>query len=164
MCNCCVQLNPAQVLHDLQHGHQRITASAKVLPPGSVSPIPQEFRNNAAHWLPWACQYFDPFGLAAKAYSLATTIIPEVQDLRHDPLAFSFRLATDLPLEDDVRQELLECCTASDRLRMELDLIRKLQGRDDLHCLSCGEHVAACRDVFAMSEEGTSGVFVNEHG
>ena len=160
----CAQLNLAQVIHDFEHGHQRITADAKVLPPGTVPPTPQEFRDNAAYWSPWACRCFDAFDLAAKAYTVATAIIPEVQDLRQDPLAFSYRLATDLPLEGDVRQKLLECCTAADRLRMELDIIKNLERRGDLCCSSCGEHIAACRDVFAMSEEGTSGVFVNQHG
>lgn len=78
-----------------------------------------------------------------------------------DPLRLSYWLAINLPFDTEVRQNLLEQCTALDRLRTELVHIKDLS---KLVCAHCFALITHADDLVTMSEEGTSGIFVNPAG
>lgn len=108
-----------------------------------------------------------------------------------DPVAFSFRLAANLPLDDELRQRLLAADTLVDRcvlgsdsspfdftrsyipssrsrhtisLRLLLALLKESATRR-LCCARCRRPLAAKPAVFSVpGAEGTVGAYVNAHG
>lgn len=81
-----------------------------------------------------------------------------------DPVAFSFRLASSLPLDDFKRQQLLSTESIVYRLKLELDLLRTTAGRK-LCCAGCENALAKKTAVFSVpGAEGTVGNYSNPAG
>ncbi|KAK9812881.1 hypothetical protein WJX72_005161 [[Myrmecia] bisecta] len=123
--------------------------------------VPREVRALCTYWGPWAHRPFDAYRLAASAQRLFACLAPKARPFCGDPLELSYWLASNLPLKDETRQQLLECLSAVERLALEVHLMSKMS---NLHCRVCGAQIASARDMLVMSEEGTSGVFVNNYG
>lgn len=81
---------------------------------------------------------------------------PQAKEFQGDPLDLSYWLASNLPLEDDTRQKLLEAGSAAERLRSEIDLLHNMAV---LHCRGCHSQVSHCKvpfgTVFALDHNGT---------
>lgn len=78
-----------------------------------------------------------------------------------DPLGLSYWIAINLPFDIGVRQLLLKQHTVLDRLRTELEHIKDLS---KLVCAQCLAVITYSDHMLTMSEEGTSGIFVNPSG
>lgn len=78
-----------------------------------------------------------------------------------DAVQLSYRVATDLVMDDRTRQHLLDMPSCVQRLRLELTLLERA---DILRCRACRCRIARKSDALNMSTEGIVGVFVNEHG
>ena len=144
-----------------------LISQVEILPDMLLSRIPRPVREKSAFWLRWAHKPFDVFYLSSKARELYECLVPQhelVQDAHFGkPVQFSFYLASVLPLSSERQQNLLECATASERLLREIRIMSKMIG-NRLSCQTCSTVVALAKDVFRMSSEGISGVFVNTHG
>ncbi|XP_038054196.1 protein cereblon-like isoform X2 [Patiria miniata] len=77
------------------------------------------------------------------------------------PSDFSFWVASNLPLNDTQRLKLLQINCPVQRLRLELDTLRKCTM---LTCTDCGQDIAKKSDVFSMSLDGPMAAYVNPGG
>lgn len=77
------------------------------------------------------------------------------------PLAFSYWLSHNLPLQLWQRQELLQAPHAAQRLRQ---IIQLMQGLDRLTCEACHAPLATTHDILPLGQQGVGGIFVNAHG
>ncbi len=88
----------------------------------------------------------------------------DTADISVEPVAFSFRLAANLPLDDKARQELLSMQSAVYRLRKEIKLLKDTSERR-LCCAGCGNPVASKAAVFSVpGAEGTVGAYSHPAG
>ncbi|KAL3153029.1 hypothetical protein ABBQ38_012053 [Trebouxia sp. C0009 RCD-2024] len=152
-----LQLNLDLLQHNqsLSHTQQTITADAP------VSHIPSEAKQGVAFWPAHIWARYNAFQLAKEAMNHFIMMAPRVRQLHMEPVAVSYWLASNLPLEDDTRQRLLEAPTVVERLKNELALMQRMAS---LRCRFCMTQVAFASDVVSMSSEGTGGAFVNSHG
>uniref|UniRef100_F6YX11 Protein cereblon n=1 Tax=Ciona intestinalis TaxID=7719 RepID=F6YX11_CIOIN len=74
---------------------------------------------------------------------------------------FSFWVVTMVPLSVERRLFLLQLQSAVQRLRCELNLLRK---STTLHCSHCSLRIAERKDVFSMSTSGPMAAYVNPGG
>lgn len=148
-------------LYSLQHGQDLSQAQQTITADVAPTYIPPEAGQGIAYWPLRVWNRYDAFGLAQEATSLFNAMAPKVRQLQGDPLALSYWLASNLPLEDDTRQRLLEAPTVVERLKNEVALMQRMTS---LRCRYCMTEVASARDVLSMSNEGTGGAFVNSHG
>ena len=98
-----------------------------------------------------------------------------------NPVDLSYWVIQNLPLDDELRLQLLSINNPNQRLRAELSILqrvifRKKQIRntflfdfrvlqcESLCCRECDYAVARQSDVFAMSKVGPQGVYVNPFG
>lgn len=134
-------------------------ATVRVLPDAEAQHLPREAVSGHAHLPPWAWRACDAFQLAEAARTAFASISPEGA-CGDTPLALSFWLAANLPLDDAARQRLLECTSAAERLYDIVHIMAALQ----LRCCECDVELAHAKDVINMSEEGIAALFVNPHG
>ncbi|GAB5032748.1 protein cereblon [Nannochloropsis oceanica] len=88
----------------------------------------------------------------------------DIAGLTVEPVAFSFRLAANLPLDDIARQELLSMESAVYRLRKEIELLKNTAERR-LCCAGCDNPMASKDAVFSVpGAEGTVGAYSNPAG
>jgi len=81
-----------------------------------------------------------------------------------EPVAFSFRLAANLPLDDKARQELLSMESVVYRLRKEIKLLKDT-AESKLCCAECENPLARKAAVFSVpGAEGTVGAYSNPAG
>lgn len=81
-----------------------------------------------------------------------------------EPVAFSFRLAANLPLEDKTRQALLSMDSVVYRLRKEIKLLRDT-AESKICCAGCANPLASKAAVFSVpGAEGTVGAYSNGAG
>jgi cereblon len=85
----------------------------------------------------------------------------DLQTMPKEPTEFSFWLASNLPLDDGHKLQLLGLDHCVQRLRCELSLMQRCTA---LCCKNCGLRIAEKRDVFCMAEEGPMGAYVNPGG
>ena len=78
-----------------------------------------------------------------------------------EPIALSYWVGINLPLDDAQRLEILDFDCAIQRLRYELVLIDKCQ---ILCCRRCNSEIGAQKDIFSMSTEGPQNAYVNTGG
>jgi hypothetical protein len=145
-----------------------LMSEVEILPDVLPSQIPKPVREDSSFWCGWAHKPFNVFYLSSRAKDLYESLVPHheiVQDAHFGsmPVQFSFYIASVLPLSSERQQLLLECPTASERLLGEIRIMSKMIG-NRLSCQTCNTSVALAKDVFRMSSEGISGVFVNTHG
>lgn len=83
-----------------------------------------------------------------------------------DPMAFSFWMASNLPLSDFERLDLLELqCTSKRLLRILKKVTHQREVEMPIQCSQCGEKLSTVDEMFTvLGAEGTTGAYVNEHG
>ncbi|EFN59238.1 hypothetical protein CHLNCDRAFT_138225 [Chlorella variabilis] len=144
----------------MEGGMQLSSVPVRVLPEPPPLPVPAEAQAGVA-WHPRALYAtFDAWQLAKRARRLFHSIAPQAREFEGNPLELSYFLLSNLPVDDDVRQQLLEACSADERLRAECKL---LQALGTLCCRACGTSLARSADAVQMSEEGISACYVNSH-
>ncbi|EFX70803.1 hypothetical protein DAPPUDRAFT_112386 [Daphnia pulex] len=78
-----------------------------------------------------------------------------------NPVDLSYWVIQNLPLDDELRLELLSINNPNQRLRAELSILQRCES---LCCRECDYAIARQTDVFAMSKIGPQGVYVNPFG
>ncbi|XP_033122255.1 protein cereblon-like isoform X2 [Anneissia japonica] len=115
-------------------------------------------------WPPWVYQMYDPEYLMALIKeelrswyegSIKLNTIPQ------NPSDFSFWVASIIPIDDSQRLSLLKVNSSVQRMRCELDLLKKCTV---LCCKGCGLQIANKNDVFCMSLDGPMAAYVNPGG
>jgi hypothetical protein len=83
-----------------------------------------------------------------------------------NPSEFSFWLASNLPLSEIDKLELLETDCITARLRiLYKKLLEQKQAQNVYRCKTCGSHIALASNLFTVcGAEGISGAYVNEYG
>jgi cereblon len=87
--------------------------------------------------------------------------LPRMEAMVRTPSLLSYYIASNMPLQDATRQELLEVDGTVYRLRREIEL---LESMDQLRCKRCLDIKARRSDMLVMSADGPISVFVNTHG
>ena len=116
----------------------------RVLPEPLLLAVPPEARAGMAWHLPRLYDSYDPWQLAKRARKLFHSIAPQARQFEGNPLELSYFLLSNLPVDDDVRQQLLEVATVDERLRREC---RLLQALGTLCCRACGATLARSTDA-----------------
>ncbi|VDO93157.1 unnamed protein product [Soboliphyme baturini] len=78
-----------------------------------------------------------------------------------NPMVFSYWVASNLPLSDVLKLQLLKMNCTLQRLRCELAVLKKYTV---LCCRECGQQIGKKSSIFSMSVEGAMGAYVNMHG
>lgn len=148
---------------------------------GALPSLPYGRRVFSVGWHPlWVYALYDARALAQRAKlmfdelilkqkqqpptsttSSSTSTSTSFSSSTADPVSYSFWLAANLPLDDKVRQELLEIHCAADRLRREMEIMKTY---DTICCRRCGREIGGSKDVFCMSLEGPVSAYVNPSG
>lgn len=82
-----------------------------------------------------------------------------------EPVAFSFWMAANLPLQQEERLQLLEMNSTVERLRFIQSKITGEPAEAIIHCRNCLTPISRARQMFTVGgAEGTTGNYVNEHG
>uniref|UniRef100_A0A8C4QNY1 Protein cereblon n=1 Tax=Eptatretus burgeri TaxID=7764 RepID=A0A8C4QNY1_EPTBU len=81
--------------------------------------------------------------------------------LPHNPIDFSYWVASCLPIDDRLRLQLLRVASAVKRLRCELDILEKCTS---LCCNNCRSEITTQSDIFSLSRSGPMAAYVNPHG
>ncbi|KAI8468587.1 MAG: hypothetical protein J3K34DRAFT_459827, partial [Monoraphidium minutum] len=138
-------------------------ARVRVIGEGCRAPPPREYALHAAAWGPSEARAFDIRALAAAVAGALRLVLPPPLAARAPAggLELSYWAAVNLPLEPALRQALLEAPHAAGRLRLLAALLARA---DRVACAGCGSLVAALRDLFNSSGDGSGGAFVNPHG
>ncbi|XP_077983750.1 protein cereblon-like [Glandiceps talaboti] len=119
---------------------------------------------NLTWWPPWVYEQYDATLLMHKIRcELSSWYEGTHRKLTtpENPSDFSFWVASNLPLNDTWRLHLLEINSPVQRLRCELDLMKKCTV---LCCKECGQQIANKNDVFSMSLDGPMAAYVNPGG
>ncbi|GAV65519.1 LON domain-containing protein, partial [Cephalotus follicularis] len=116
-----------------------------------------------AFWPYWVYRMYDSYCLAQRAADMWKQIVgtPSMKDLVDKPDYLSFYLASQIPVSESIRQELLEIDGISYRLRREIEL---LESFDRIRCKNCQTVIARRSDMLVMSSEGPLGAYVNPNG
>ncbi|KAL4443928.1 hypothetical protein ABPG75_011665 [Micractinium tetrahymenae] len=132
----------------------------RVLPEPPLLRVPREAAAGLAWHPPALYAGYDAWRLARRAKRLFHSIAPQAREFEGNPLELSYFLISNLPVDDDARQHLLEARTVDERLRAECKLLQALGA---LCCRACGTSLARSADAVQMSEEGISACYVNSH-
>jgi len=82
-----------------------------------------------------------------------------------DPSAFANWIASNMPLSQNDRLDLLELTCVVQQLRFILQKLEDKKQETILRCKHCGTAISQMRHVFSFGgSEGTTGAYVNEHG
>jgi ATP-dependent protease La (LON) substrate-binding domain/Yippee zinc-binding/DNA-binding /Mis18, centromere assembly len=82
-----------------------------------------------------------------------------------EPVAFSFWMAANLPLQQEEKLQLLEMNSTIERLRFICSKIVDETAEAVIHCRNCLTPISRARQMFTVGgAEGTTGNYVNEHG
>lgn len=119
-----------------------------------------------SRWPRWVFQMYSPHELMRyiknhlknwcdSDNSTCTNVAP------NNPCEFSYWVATNLPLDDAQRSEILAINCSVQRLRWELSLLEKYSV---LCCSECKVKICERDDIFSMSVQGPQGTYVNPAG
>ncbi|XP_024378293.1 uncharacterized protein [Physcomitrium patens] len=114
-------------------------------------------------WPYWVYRQFDAYDLARRAADMLRQMaeLPRVEAMVRTPSLLSYYIASNMPLQDATRQELLEVDGTVYRLRREIEL---LESMDQLRCKRCLDIKARRSEMLVMSAEGPISAYVNAHG
>jgi len=87
--------------------------------------------------------------------------LPRMEAMVRTPTLLSYYIASNMPLQDATRQELLEVDGTVYRLRREIEL---LESMDQLRCKRCMGIIARRSDMLVMSADGPISAYVNAFG
>ncbi|KAH9570350.1 hypothetical protein CY35_02G035200 [Sphagnum magellanicum] len=114
-------------------------------------------------WPHWVYRQFDAYELARRAADMLRQMaeLPRMEAMVRTPTLLSYYIASNTPLQDATRQELLEVDGTVHRLRREIELLETM---DQLRCKCCFAIIARRSDMLVMSSDGPISAYVNEHG
>ncbi|KAH7429506.1 hypothetical protein KP509_09G053000 [Ceratopteris richardii] len=114
-------------------------------------------------WPHWVYRMHDAYYLARHAADLWQQLVgfESVYNLVRRPEMLAYHIASRIPVQDSIRQELLEIHGVTYRLRKEIHL---LESMNNLNCKWCFALIANRSDILVMSGEGPVDTFVNPHG
>lgn len=114
-------------------------------------------------WPSWVYELYNPFLLMElikkELKSWSETL--RIDNVPRSPLDFSFWVAANMPLDDSLRLQILGINCPTQRLRKELEIVRKCSV---LCCRSCDTKIVEKSDLFSMSLDGPLGAYVNPNG
>ncbi|XP_074645118.1 protein cereblon-like isoform X2 [Tubulanus polymorphus] len=114
-------------------------------------------------WPPWVYENYDVDCLMKKMKdefsSWSDTFEPD--KMPSDAVEFSFWVAGNIMMDDNLKLKLLAIDSAVQRLRCELAIMQKCSV---LCCRDCGEMIFNKNEVFTMSVQGPMGTYVNPGG
>lgn len=84
-----------------------------------------------------------------------------IDTMPEDPVAFSFWASQNIPVDDQLKLQLLSQHSVVRRLRMIVSIIERLSA---LFCGHCGRYVTSKDDIFSMSSSGPLAAYVNPKG
>jgi cereblon len=121
------------------------------------------FRAQCTAWPHWVYRQFDAYDLARRAADMLRQMaeLPRMEAMVQTPTQLSYYIASNMPLQDSTRQELLEVDGTVHRLRREIEL---LESMDQLRCKCCMASIARRSDMLVMSADGPISAYVNAHG
>ncbi|XP_024376542.1 uncharacterized protein [Physcomitrium patens] len=121
------------------------------------------YRAQRSAWPHWVYRQFDAYDLARRAADMLRQMaeLPRMEAMVRTPSLLSYYIASNMPLQDATRQELLEVDGTVYRLRREIEL---LESMDQLRCKRCLDIKARRSDMLVMSADGPISAFVNAHG
>ncbi|KAH8962405.1 hypothetical protein BDL97_05G100700 [Sphagnum fallax] len=121
------------------------------------------WRAQRTAWPHWVYRQFDAYELARRAADMLRQIadLPRLEAMVRTPTLLSYYIASNMPLQDATRQELLEVDGTVHRLRREIEL---LENMDQLRCKCCSAIIARRSDMLVMSSDGPISAYVNTHG
>ncbi|CAM8919701.1 unnamed protein product [Rhodiola kirilowii] len=129
-----------------------------------VSGYTEQSRRVSRAFLPyWVYRMYDSYSLAERLAEMwkQVTGSPNMDSFLEKPDLLSFYIASQIPVSESVRQELLEIDGISYRLRREIELLEKI---DRVRCKNCQTVIARRSDMLVMSKEGPLGAYVNPGG
>ncbi|CAM6105665.1 unnamed protein product [Calypogeia fissa] len=120
-------------------------------------------RAQLSTWPHWVYRMYDAYDLARRAADMLRQMaeLPRMEDMVRSPGALSFYIASNMPLQDSTRQELLEIDGVVHRLRREIQL---LESMDRLRCKTCSAVIARRSNMLVMSADGPISAYVNALG
>ncbi|KAG0611107.1 hypothetical protein M758_7G116100 [Ceratodon purpureus] len=120
-------------------------------------------RAQCSAWPHWVYRQFDAYDLARRAADMLRQMaeLPRMEAMVQTPSILSYYIASNMPLQDSTRQELLEVDGTVHRLRREIEL---LESMDQLRCKCCMAAIARRSDMLVMSADGPISAYVNAHG
>eukprot|EP01102_Stenamoeba_stenopodia_P005766 TRINITY_DN1649_c0_g2_i1.p1 TRINITY_DN1649_c0_g2~~TRINITY_DN1649_c0_g2_i1.p1 ORF type:complete len:525 (+),score=127.13 TRINITY_DN1649_c0_g2_i1:331-1905(+) len=145
-------------------------ASSPATQSPNSSPITLSHRRkptSISWWPHWVYAQYDQRLLATRARELlkSTDGSGSLEKLLvlapTEPTEFSFWLGSNIPMEDALRQELLETNSTVDRLKRELEVLQRFTF---LYCKECHGTIASKKDIFCLSKDGVVGTYVNPSG
>lgn len=114
-------------------------------------------------WPSWVYELYNPFVLMdlikKELKSWSETL--RIDNIPQSPIDFSFWVAANMPLDDSLRLQILGINCPTQRLRKELEIVRKCSV---LCCSSCDTKIVGKSDLFSMSLDGPLGAYVNPNG
>ncbi|XP_015764904.1 PREDICTED: protein cereblon-like isoform X2 [Acropora digitifera] len=114
-------------------------------------------------WPRWVYQQYNPYVLMEfikkELKSWSDTLC--LDNVPKTPTEFSFWVAANMPLDDDLRLQVLGIDCPTQRLRRELEIVRKCGA---FCCSECDTKIAEKGDLFSMSLDGPLGAYVNPNG
>ncbi|KAG6542344.1 hypothetical protein Mapa_016270 [Marchantia paleacea] len=114
-------------------------------------------------WPHWVYRMYDAYDLARRAADMLRQMaeLPRMEEMVRSPAMLSFYIASNMPLHDSTRQELLEVDGVVHRLRREIQL---LESMDRLRCKTCSAFIARRSNMLVMSADGPISAYVNAEG
>ncbi|KAG0572193.1 hypothetical protein KC19_VG075100 [Ceratodon purpureus] len=121
------------------------------------------YKAQCSAWPHWVYRQFDAYDLARRAADMLRQMaeLPRLEAMVRTPSLLSYYIASNMPLQDATRQELLEVDGTVYRLRREIEL---LESMDQLRCKRCLDIKARRSDMLVMSADGPISAYVNAHG
>ncbi|KAH8955293.1 hypothetical protein BDL97_08G129100 [Sphagnum fallax] len=121
------------------------------------------WRAQRTAWPHWVYSQFDAYELARRAADMLRQMadLPRMEAMVRSPNLLSYHIASNMPLQDATRQELLEVDGTVNRLRREIELLETM---DQLRCKCCSSIIARRSDMLVMSSDGPITAYVNAHG
>lgn len=183
---CALVTDPHWIIRDgVPFGRVRILPENCLGPPRSIPPVSCRRRHQSTYWPAWVHTLLSAPALVRRAKGILESVAAwegvrgvtgsqlagmaapkeeHDQNCEEDPVAFSHRLAANLPLTDAMRLRLLSTESVVYRLRLEIALL-KHTAHNNLCCAQCQAVLASKRALFSVpGAEGTVGAYCNPHG
>ncbi len=184
---CALVTDPHWIIRDgVPFGRARILPEDCLGAPRSIPPMPSARRHQSTYWPAWVHTLLSAPALVRRAKGILQSVAVwegvrgatgsqlagmaapkeghDETSEEEDPVAFSYRLAANLPLTDAMRLQLLSTESVVYRLRLEIALL-KHTAHNNLCCAQCQAVLASKRALFSVpGAEGTVGAYCNPHG
>ena len=157
----------------MERSRQEMGFIWRVLSRGDPGPIPTNFLIGSSYWSEAETRRYNARAIMLELIELARRLVPTLASevfgspgscakLDLDPDLVSWRLAWNLPMSTETKLEVLSCLALYQRLGKIADFLRQQDGV--LGCARCSSVVSHSQDLLHRTDEGCSGLFVNQHG